>query len=156
LARVRAINPHAKFQSAQCHAESLHNLLTGDVSSVLAVECEEEEGFVNMAEGEYECGRNERWKTPNYSWLDLEEEDDLTMYHVWSLMKIEPITTIMRITKRKRSTLYDKSVNNSMENVWNSSVGVREEEEGGNHNIQSKKRKDNFQDNRKETYQPPA
>jgi hypothetical protein len=85
LARVRAINPHAKFQSAQGHAESLHNLLTGDVSSVHAVECEEEEddeGFVNMAEGEYECGRNERWKTPDYSWLDLEEEEDLTMYHV--------------------------------------------------------------------------
>ncbi len=66
-------------------AESLHNLLTGDVSSVHTVQCKKEEneekGFVNMAEGKYKWERNEGWRTHNNSWLDLEEKDLIT-YHV--------------------------------------------------------------------------
>jgi hypothetical protein len=47
--------------------------------------CGEEEakdGFVNMTEGEYECGGNEGWRTPNDSWLDMEEQDNTAMYNV--------------------------------------------------------------------------
>ncbi len=67
--------------------ESLHDLLTGEVSIVIAVGYkedadEEEEGFVNMAEGEYGCENNEGWRTPDDSWLDMEEQCGTLTYHV--------------------------------------------------------------------------
>jgi hypothetical protein len=49
------------------YVESLHNLLTGNVPSIHAVEYKEgednEEGFVNVAEEEYMCGRDAGWRT---------------------------------------------------------------------------------------------
>jgi hypothetical protein len=59
LARVQAISPCARFWSTKDCTQKLAQPADGEVSSIHTIEYEEEEdneeGFVNMAEGEYEC-----------------------------------------------------------------------------------------------------
>lgn len=57
----------------------MHDLLRGETSSVNAMEYEEEEddkeGLAKTVAREYEHERNNRWRIPDNSWLELEEVD---------------------------------------------------------------------------------
>ncbi len=85
-------------------------------------------------------------------------EDNLTMYHV------NMVTDEGKADNHEHEDSQGeeehlpgkKSGNTSMENVCDSSAREQEEGEGGNDNIQSRKRKDDFLDSAEEIYLPPA
>jgi hypothetical protein len=59
--------------------KELHQLLAKDPTSVSLLECEEkadEEGCMNMITGGSRIPEGGAWRSPDSSWLDLEEEVD--------------------------------------------------------------------------------
>jgi hypothetical protein len=63
--------------------------LNASVNMVLDEE-EEEEGYVNVARGEYHGESREGWKTPVDSWLEMEameEEDEEGVFYVNALVR---------------------------------------------------------------------
>jgi hypothetical protein len=71
----------------ESHVESLHDIMTAEISTVNISEYgqdhkEEEEGFINMAGGEYIQEDNNGWRSPDDSWLDMHGESDGPTYHI--------------------------------------------------------------------------
>jgi hypothetical protein len=49
---------------------------------------EEEEGYMNLATGERHYEDNDGWRMPNYSWLELEPEEEIMQaYHINVIME---------------------------------------------------------------------
>jgi hypothetical protein len=68
------------------HAEELHDFLAGETSSVNARKYEEKDdnevGSINTIAGEVNLRADKGLRTPDKSWLDLEDEDNFEVYHV--------------------------------------------------------------------------
>ncbi len=85
LGKGTVSKPARKFPECKGqHAESLHEMM---VSAELAVnsviyEKGEEEGFVNLARVNHDQEDGNGWRTPNDSWLDMEEEENAQVFHI--------------------------------------------------------------------------
>jgi hypothetical protein len=148
--------PTCKFLECKgLHAKSLHNLLMVEVSTVSAMGCEDaceegEEGFINIAQEERGHGSNKGLRSPDDLWLDMEEECEKTLYYVNVIIDSE---NNANAPKGDQEGERGKS---SLENVCGSSAEDLEGGKGSDNGIQTKKRKDDFQDNENEMYPLPA
>jgi hypothetical protein len=104
-------------------AEELHDLLAWETSSV-NVEYDDEEGFVKAIAGELDHTVDGEWRTPDSSWLDLEEQDDFHIYHINIIVNKD------EIHESGSSLSYDneygsrlkESGSDSLEGHWGSSI----------------------------------
>jgi hypothetical protein len=68
------------------HAKDLHDLPTNVPSMVNVLECkedkEEEEGCVNVITGADKVLQREKWRIPDGSLLEMEEEDEEKLFHI--------------------------------------------------------------------------
>ncbi len=69
----------------ESHTESLHSLLTGEVSTATSWNMRKKrmrkKSSSTWLGGKCKADDNEGWKTPDYSWLGLEEENDTAVYY---------------------------------------------------------------------------
>jgi hypothetical protein len=108
-------------------------------------------GFVNIAKEEYEREDNEGWRTCDNSWLDMEEEYKTAMSYVKMIIgEGERNKHMPEKTGRMRKATPPRRV------CAVAVLKTQGEEEGSNDNIQTRQRKDEFQDGKKEMFPPPA
>jgi hypothetical protein len=83
LAKKTATKPACKVPVCKGqHAESFHEMMLSAELAVNSVIYEEDEGYVNIARGDHGQEDGNGWRAPNNSWLDMEEEEGVQVYHV--------------------------------------------------------------------------
>jgi hypothetical protein len=76
------------------HTENFHEMMTSMELSVnsVAYEEEDEDGYVSLVGGDRHYTDNNRWRTPDASWSELEpNEDIMQVYHVNIIMEEDDI-----------------------------------------------------------------
>jgi hypothetical protein len=112
--------------------------------------------LVNMLVGEYEHKGNEGWRTPDDSWLDLEEEDDLATYHVNVLIDEDgPGNHDHEDNPDKERHLWTEKSDNTYLDVCVAAVPESKMKKKEAMTT-FRKRKDDFQDSREENRSAPC